>query len=200
MNKKWWFNAKCITAKTSWFFLEDHDTITELREDYCFKCPVRTNCFADVMQWEEPIQDGNRFGLVAGLTPQQRVAIQHRGIQQCECGTTFDPIQYIGGVLFCYACDREFPIRPVPDDGAAWHTKYSKVSDALITWITDNVAPGSQLPPTTKLAKALRTRRTDVVHILNALVADGSIKTAGNKHFRTHNALVRWTLPKKEAA
>lgn len=172
----------CRTGKTEWFFIEPEDpgyedTITELREDFCQKCPLRRQCFERVMAYEDGKADLYRFGFEAGLTAGQRVALARRGTWRCpDCNAVFDPLAFATGELECDGCGASFDVRPLPDDGLNWFDRTTEVGIAVVAWLIENTEPGEDVPFPTHLAKTLGRRKEDMTQVYEALVLDGTLR------------------------
>ncbi|MGH7485838.1 MAG: WhiB family transcriptional regulator [bacterium] len=93
MSKRWAERARCRDARTDpgdWaLFPEDRlpvgsagyiELLEQLRQDFCWACPVRVECLRDGLTEE--------YGLRGGLTPEDR-----RQVLQltCSCGAPIDP-------------------------------------------------------------------------------------------------------------
>jgi predicted RecB family nuclease len=64
---RWWHSAAC-RGRSQLFFATDPFS-ERLATEICRRCVVRQQCEADVRDTEVP---GQRYGVVAGLTPDQR--------------------------------------------------------------------------------------------------------------------------------
>lgn len=103
-----WKNlARCRNLPLSSFFPSDRAKayskayqaeVKELREQYCWQCPVRVTCFEYAMSNEH----SRAHGVWAGTTPTDRLSfIQIR----CRCGRTIDPFDLVQGDRFrCRPC------------------------------------------------------------------------------------------------
>lgn len=189
-----WSRRACRDTNTALFFVSDAatdpegnpnpdyspayaDTIVELREDYCARCPVRRRCFTEVMKAEAgAISVDYRSGFQAGLTPGQRHALARRGIWQCpSCGEAFDPLAFTLGELEC-DCGTAWSVRPLPADGAAWFDRHTELGEKVVAWMIETTAPGDVVPLPTHLARSLKARKEDMVQVYEALLLDGTLE------------------------
>lgn len=72
----WRERAACLGRPLEQFFHEGRQS-AELRA-LCLSCPVRRDCFDDVMASEKKIPLTHRAGFYAGLSPAERHGIEHR--------------------------------------------------------------------------------------------------------------------------
>jgi len=63
----WWLRAACRGRDPEMFFTGERDP--RAARKICEGCPVRAECLQDVLKDET---DDRRFGVRAGLTPQER--------------------------------------------------------------------------------------------------------------------------------
>ena len=69
----WIDDAACRDRPTWWWFPgRGHTLEVEVALSICRTCPVRRQCLADALDLEAP---GERFGIVGGLTPDQRAQL-----------------------------------------------------------------------------------------------------------------------------
>ena len=171
-----WADRPCRGANTELFYYEDEDTIAELREDFCARCPLRRQCFEAAMEREAGTADDSRFGFCAGLTSGQRLALDRRGIWRCpECSAVFDPLGFATGELFC-DCGASWNVRPLPEDGASWFDRQTVLGEKVVAWLIQQTEPGEQVPLPTALARTLGARKADMTHVFEALVLDGTLQ------------------------
>lgn len=117
-----------------------------------------------------------RFGLVAGLTPGQRFALERRGHWRCPtCGSPFDPAGFLVGELEC-DCGTSWTVRPLPERGDAWFDWHTALGQRVVTWLIENTEHGQRVPTPTALSRIIDARKTDVVHVYEALVFDGTLE------------------------
>ena len=90
----------CEDVETSVFFGGTSGNI--IREEVCGKCPVRRECFGDVMAAEVAAGLQRRHGFAAGLAPRQRKVLADLDAWKCpDCGEAWDPLGFVDGHLEC---------------------------------------------------------------------------------------------------
>lgn len=74
------------------------EEVQTLRQEFCWRCPVRVRCFEYALESEH----SRAYGLWAGTTPSDRLSfVQVR----CRCGRTIDPFVLVQGLTFrCNTC------------------------------------------------------------------------------------------------
>lgn len=185
----WRAEAPCLDEDTDLFFdaiwpeaATNVEALEDTRTRFCRTCPFRRQCLEETMEYE--LMPGFvRAGLFGYLTPGQRHSVNKRGSLRCpNCGTVRDPVLLEQGALHCpKRCgqkDRTVPAIPI--DGDQWTKRHTALSRRLVAWIVDNVAVNAKLPTPTQLGIIHDVRKADVVRVLQALVADGTIETRGS--------------------
>jgi WhiB family redox-sensing transcriptional regulator len=67
----WWWSLAACRGRTTLFFASDEFS-QRCAVEVCRRCPVRRQCLADAVATEGPGHRGERYGVVAGLTAEQR--------------------------------------------------------------------------------------------------------------------------------
>lgn len=73
LRREWALLAECSDADPELFFETGSKTCRQICRDMCEICPVRSNCLADALEWEET--GGGRHGIFGGMVPQERRAL-----------------------------------------------------------------------------------------------------------------------------
>lgn len=60
---------------TESFYGEGDISKSAVAKKFCAPCPVRNECFIDIMTFERGRSSHMRFGVVAGFTPAQRIGL-----------------------------------------------------------------------------------------------------------------------------
>jgi len=101
------------TGKAHLFFADFDDIAGVLPFDptearaLCDTCGERRECLDAAMVHEVGTIESQRFGIYAGLTPEQRYTLERRGDSwRCWCGDLRDPIDLRAGLLCCATCNR----------------------------------------------------------------------------------------------
>lgn len=158
----------------------------------CSICPVRTECFAQVMEDEAGSAADKRFGITAGMTPEQRWSAEKRGTVTDVKGRTLDPLRVIDGRL----PDRK--VSPIPDEGDQWTRRHTTLARKFVVWLVENTKNGTEIPGPHKMSQTLdKARPGDMQRVYDAMVNDGTLKQKGNGPTRTYvrrrNPGVNWT-------
>jgi Transcription factor WhiB len=175
--------AACATddiAKMSRVFFEDALDAGGLARarTYCFNCPMRRECLADAMEFEDSRSVARRFGVWALLTPIQRasLALRGEGARRCQCGELYDPAHLLSGRLRC-ACGRARNLPPLSEAGDGWTDRHTKVAERALDWLVEHVLVGEQAPVPSVMADKLSVRRHDVARVYIAFIEDGTLST-----------------------
>lgn len=139
----------------------------------CGSCPVRRECGVDVLETERGLSPDERFGIAAGLTPEQRYSLDARGTLRHSCGHVRDPLALAAGCLVCPACGIDRAVPPIPLDGDRWRKRHTTLARKVVAWMVPNVPLEGLLPPPTTLAVEMKCRVQDMVRVYEALSADG---------------------------
>lgn len=105
--ESWKDLARCGGEPLNFLFPEERNKvgskaysaeIQSLRDQYCWKCPVRVRCFEYCLDSEH----SRSYGVWGGTTPSERLSfVQVR----CRCGKTLDPFDLVQGLTFrCPTC------------------------------------------------------------------------------------------------
>lgn len=190
----WQDGAACVEHDTDVFFddiwpVDDNGNTSRLPDDdaltvavaVCRRCPVRRECLMHALAAEvgEPLQ--RRFGLDAGLTPEQRFSLQHRGVRRCRCGRVFDPLQYETGRLSCADCGDERRTTPLAKNGDDWASRHTTLGTSVVAWMIEHVDVGENMPNPSQIAQLFGKRHQDVARVFTALVADGTLERNGTE-------------------
>lgn len=147
----------------------------------CLDCPVRRECAVDVLQYEEGLSAEDRYGIQAGLTPEQRFSLSERGTLRHSCGHVRDPINLADGLLKCPHCKIDRAVPAIPLTGDRWRKRHTTLARKVVAWMTQNVALEELMPPPTNLAVDMKVRVQDMVRVYEALCADGTLDPGKRK-------------------
>jgi hypothetical protein len=173
----------------------------------CAGCPVRLQCYSEVMKDEGPSAQARRFGLRGGVTPQQRYSIWRRDALSCErCLETYDPLGLAAGEVVCSCGSFDEPAIPVSGD--EWFPRHEGLLKRLTEYLLRETQPGDRILPPYRMLVALGHRRKDDLPLVyDRLIADGLILRGEGRgvYYRAagHRALAAWIPPSrrhKEAA
>lgn len=80
----WRQHAACQDQDPELFFADPSDAQRiQAAKRMCAGCPVRSACLADVMAWEQP---SHRYGVVGGLSAQERRQLQRTTRESAKSG------------------------------------------------------------------------------------------------------------------
>lgn len=210
MEQDWGTKAECRNAETELFFshaLNAGQAVRkkfsgqhhlEIRENFCGRCPVRRQCFEQIMTAEGGAGKLYRFGVYAGLTPDQRHSLMKRETWHCpKCNAVLDPFGFIEGWVACDSCDYEARVLPVPDTGDEWNARHTKLAERVVAALVEDVEVGAEAPAPTQMATALKARKEDVLRVYEALLVDKTLKRDGRKYIRKAPAaaMQHWVPP-----
>ncbi len=185
----WQDFAACKATLPSVFF-EDAEAGGTEAVVICAMCPVRGECLEAALADEEDAAPTYRFGVRGGLTPALRYTVATRARLRCRsCNALHDPIDLANGILRCTAFCGETPARAfrTDNDYGPWLPRLTGLGHLVISWVSENVAQGEQLPSPTALARSLKQRKEDTVRVYQALVEDAFILRSGrSKYVRGH--------------
>lgn len=168
----------------------------------CSECPVRRECLAEAMHYEQGMPAKMRAGMWGGLMPGQRRSIEDRKMPlACACGRAYDPLAYLTGELVCDVCGAKRKFIPVPDGGDRWNGRHTALAEQIVAYLIENVPVGELAPAPADLAELIGQRVGDVRRVYNVLVEDGTFaneRIRGRKAFRrivANAALASWSPP-----
>ncbi len=188
----WQEQAACVDERTNAFFddiwIVDHNGNTARSADadalkravaVCERCPVRNDCLLTAIEEEsgEPLR--RRFGVRAGLTPEQRFSLHHRGVRHCKCGRMFDPLQYEEGKLSCSRCGQLVRTTPLARSGDEWSGRHTTLGRSVVAWMVEHITVGEPMPNPSQIAQLFNKRHQDVARVFSALVVDGTLERIG---------------------
>lgn len=158
----------------------------------CAACPVRGECFAQVMEDEAGMAAEKRYGIAAGMTPEQRWSAEKRNSVRDAKGRILDPLKVIDGRL----PDRK--VTPIPDEGDQWTRRHTTLARKFVAWLAAETKNGTEIPGPHKMSQMLdKARPGDMQRVYDALVNDGTLRQKGNGATRTYvrrrNPGVNWT-------
>ena len=80
----WHHHAACQQQDPELFFADPTDVQPiQAAKRICADCPVRAACLTDVMAWEQP---GSRYGVVGGLSAQERRQLHRTTRESAKSG------------------------------------------------------------------------------------------------------------------
>jgi hypothetical protein len=172
--------------------------LTEARDVYCDNCPVRKACLKQACELEKGETAENRAGIFAGFTPQQRHALGKRGqsLSCAECGQAYDPTELRTGTLRCRCGKRD--IAPIPDRGDQWTPRHTKLARMTISWLSEHVEVGGDVPAPLALSRQLKVGVKDLRRVYRALVEDHVLLKDDDEGYRRRKSAAsakRWTPP-----
>lgn len=142
----------------------------------CAACDVRRSCAVDVLEQEAGLPPQDRFGVCAGMTPEQRYSMEQRGTLRCGCGHLRDPLDLIDGHFICPRCKIDRMVPGIDADGDRWRKRHTTLARKVMAWMRENVLVHQVMPPPTHLAKDMACRVQDMIRVYEALVADGTLE------------------------
>lgn len=162
----------------------------------CGVCPVRMECFTDIMAYEGPAAEVRRHGVVAGLSGAQRAAVRRRDTMKCwQCSETYDPAGLASGELYC-SCG-PMTAEPIPPDGDKWLPRHTVLCAKIVAWLMAETRPGGPAPSPSALVALLRTRKDDTHLVYAYLVGEGILIRGDRRGAFTRaagkRALATWT-------
>lgn len=174
--------------------IEQNDEALACARSICARCPVRRQCYAEVVEEEGNADAGQggklqriiRFGLRAYMTPAQRWSAYHRQAVRCpHCNAPLDPIAVVEGEIACVnGCPIDRTMSPIPDDGDKWTRRHTTLARKVVRWLVEKVPVGSEIPGPNPLAKQWNDRYSDMKRVYDALVADGTLELDGKTYRR----------------
>jgi hypothetical protein len=169
----------------------DPDALEHARS-MCNVCPVRRRCIELVMEHERGIAAANRYGVAAGMTPEQRWTLEKRRAMRCElCNEVLDPMKVRHGVYDC-ECGHRRSVAPIPDKGDAWSRRHTTLARRVIAFMIDGTAEGMPCPAPTPLADSWGVHKNDMVRVYKELHNDGLLaRNAGDDGWVRTGAGVR---------
>lgn len=178
---KWERLALCRGASPKWIdevlFSESTIAAEKVRESYCVRCIVRSDCLEFALEQEYGRRLADRHGVYGGLGAAQRHSLEKRGGYDCPmCGIMFDPLQWLDGHLRCDACGHEIETTAIPPEGDEWNERHTKLAERVVEWIIENTNVGDKLPSPSALSRTLAARDRDMPRVYAALVADGTLR------------------------
>lgn len=147
----------------------------------CRACPVRRECAVDIINQENGIARGGRYGVTAGMTPPQRWSVERRGVLRCACGHVRDPIDLVAGRLHCPKCDIDRSVPSIPVMGDRWAKRHTTIARKLVPWITQHVPIGEDMPTPTELSQQMDLSIHDILCVYEGFVADGTLSASTGK-------------------
>lgn len=156
----------------------------------CSGCDVRRSCAVDVLEAEEGLPPQDRFGVCAGMTPEQRYSLAERGSLRCGCGHLRDPLDLVVGHFVCPRCKIDRMVPGIHADGDRWRKRHTTLARKVMAWMVEHVEVGRLMPPPTHLAKAMKCRVQDMIRVYEALCADGTLE-AGRGRKPTYRRAVK---------
>lgn len=185
LNSSWRKDAPCL-GSTRVFFDDVYGPGGEAEEidqsafataiALCAACPVRRSCAVDVLEQEEGLSPTERFGVCAGMTPEQRYSLAERGTLRCGCGHLRDPLDLVDGHFKCPRCKIDRIVPGIPVDGDRWRKRHTTLARKVMSYMVEHVAVGQLMPPPTHLAKHMKCRVQDMIRVYEALTADGTLE------------------------
>lgn len=168
-------------------------------EAVCASCPVRVECFLEVMAYEEGAADARRAGYVAGTTASQRYSIWRRDVLRCiQCLEPYDPLGLVEGDVVC-SCGH-FTEPPIPPEGDTWYPRHDALLAKLIDYLLEKTTPGDRILPPYKMLEALGHRRKDDLPLCYERLIDDGLIVRGEgrgEYYRAagQQALASWIAP-----
>jgi len=150
----------------------------------CDSCPVRRPCIEEAMRVEEGTAAAFRFGVRAGLTPEQRRSLEASSWRCPNDGTVYDPATLRRGTGICLTCGSVFTRPPVPDEGDKWAPRHARLYKRCVTHFHNAYSVGSPVPEINVLAVEWGVRHNDVKRVYLALAEDGVIARQGSRWIR----------------
>jgi hypothetical protein len=150
----------------------------------CSGCPVRRECAVAILEQEDGLAIEERYGLTAGLTPQQRWSLSRRNTMRCKCGYVRDPLDLLAGRLECPRCTIDLVVPGIPETGDRWAKRHTTLARKLIAWLIEHTERGDKIPNPTKMAPELGATLHDVIRVYEGLVADGTLMREGRRYTR----------------
>jgi hypothetical protein len=196
---EWLDEAICKGAGTTFFYERplpidedgartiDVEAVDEART-MCDVCPVRGQCFEQVMREESGKAITNRDGVYAGMTPHQRHSAEKRRAVECPvCGAMLDPALVRAGIVRCPVNARHVSRTsvPIPEDGDGWTKRHTGLARRVVQHL-DDTDESVRRPQT--LAREWGERPTDMARVYEALVMDGTLKRTSKGYERARRA------------
>lgn len=192
-NKNEWLDsAKCV-GNTRMFYddVEQEDGYNEeglaVARRLCDSCPVRGRCFAEAIQDENHRSVNERYGVRAGLTPQQRHSAVLRKTVHCpKCDSVLDPAKVREGILVCPVNRRHLnrTTVPIPNEGDGWSKRHLTLARRILRYMNEHPRQRN-MPSIQGLADELGERWHDVKRVYEAFLVDGTLtKNAAGKYVR----------------
>lgn len=141
----------------------------------CGGCPVRRSCAVDALEQEDGLGPTERFGVCAGMTPEQRYSLAERGTLRCGCGHLRDPLDLVVGHFKCPRCKIDRIVPGIDPNGDRWRKRHTTLARKVMAYMVEHVEVGKLMPPPTHLAKDMKCRIQDMIRVYEALVADGTL-------------------------
>lgn len=153
----------------------------------CAACPVRAECYGDIMGHEKGQSSRYRMGFQADMTPLQRWSAEHRKVIRCpECQALLDPTAVRQGEIACpnwCAIDRTMPA--IHDDGDRWTRRHTTLARKVVRYLVENeMVEGAELPRPRPLAETWKDRSNDMCRVFEALTLDGTLTFDGKTYRR----------------
>lgn len=141
----------------------------------CDSCPVRRPCIEEAMRVEEGTAAAFRYGVRAGLTPEQRRSLDASEWRCPNDGTVYDPASLRLGAAVCITCGHVYVRPPIPDEGDKWAPRHARLYKRLVAHFHNAYSVGSPVPEVNALSVEWGVRHNDVMRVYLALADDGVI-------------------------
>lgn len=152
----------------------------------CEACPVRRPCAVYTIGHESEVLPEERFGIAAGMTPEQRTSLMRRKTLRCKCGEVRDPIQLRDGLVACTRCKTSEQTPPIPEQGDRWAKRHTTLARKIMVWMTEHsLVEGDELPSAAALARELGATQHDTIRVYHGLHAEGTLSRQGTLYRRT---------------
>lgn len=194
MNKNDWLDdAKCVGALRVFYEDTENEDGSYDQEglaaarSLCDVCPVRRRCHAEAQEDELHRSSSERFGVRAGLTPEQRHSAVLRKTVKCPvCGSVFDPKLVRQGIIVCPVSKSHVnrTTIAIPDEGDGWSKRHLTLARRVLRYMEDHPRQ-TNMPSMTAMSDELGERWHDVKRVYEALTVDGTLRKNGNKFVRS---------------
>lgn len=193
MNKNDWLDdAQCVGALRKFYEdVEGEDGSYDkeglrVARSICDVCPVRRRCHVEAQADEAHRPVAERFGVRAGLTPEQRHSAVLRKTVVCPvCQHALDPKLVRDGIIVC-PISKSHVNRvtvPIPELGDQWSKRHLTLTRRVLRYMEAHPRQ-TNMPSMTAMSEELGERWHDVKRVYEALIVDGTLRKQGKKFVR----------------
>lgn len=163
----------------------DEDGLEHARS-LCDSCPARKRCLLEANRYEQGKPPTERFGIAAGMTPEQRrSAVLRKQVTCPKCDAQLDPALVRNGILRCPRNKAHLnrTTVPIPNEGDGWSKRHLTLARRVLHYMDEHPRQRT-MPSITALSDEMGERWHDTKRVYQAFLVDGTLGYENGKYVR----------------